>query len=47
MRADRPGSTSPGTRWGSNQFGLHEFVSGAEALGTEVMLAVNLGTADP
>jgi len=28
----------------TNQFGLHEFVDWADAVGTEVMLAVNLGT---
>jgi alpha-N-arabinofuranosidase len=28
----------------TNQFGLHEFVEWADAVGTEVMLAVNLGT---
>ena len=28
----------------TNQFGLHEFVSWADRVGTEIMLAVNLGT---
>jgi alpha-L-arabinofuranosidase len=28
----------------TNQFGLHEFVDWAQAVGTEVMMAVNLGT---
>ena len=43
-RSGRRASTSPGTRPSPTQVGVHEFADWCESAGTEMMLAINLGS---